>query len=150
MHIYASYRCKSAPECACMIRVPLCVCFCCVTGPGVNFPDVVWLGIKEHIHPLSKGWMCFWKRYISQIAILPGCQSFGVFTSTTTKPAAPHTPNHICCSSALLRRQSKAWCMSVIGKASVCVNGVDIYLNGSWLCCCMSSARRLLRLILKQ
>lgn len=97
----------------------------------------------------KKGWKSFWQQNISQIATLLRCQSAtSVFTAQQQSLLPPTHP--ITSASTLLWRYSKAWCMSLMGKANVTVNGVDTSLNGSWLCCCMSSAGRLLRLVLKQ
>lgn len=143
-------------ECACMMSmcvisfICLCVGACISKGLGLilHFPaGCDWR--RGRCSSFKKGWKSSWQQNISQIATLLRCQSAtSVFTARQQSLLPPTHP--ITSTSTLLWRYSKAWCMALMGKANVTVNGVDTSLNGSWLCCCMSSAGRLLRLVLRQ
>lgn len=64
-----------------------------------------------------------------------------------SKHAVSHIRNLIgCCTS----RKTVKGLMYVFDRKGQRVNGDDTSLNGSWLCWCTSSARGLLRLLLKQ
>lgn len=81
-------------ECACIVS--LCVINSLVLVHylkglllSLHFPNLLWRQ-KEGV-PCRRRLRSFWKQYISHIATLLGCQSAGVFTSTT------HTTNCVSC-----------------------------------------------------
>ena len=126
----------------------MCQYFCLLLlwfWPCCSFPRCGLDWAKENV-PCWKGWRISREQYIHTVEL----SIIWFLYQHSSKVCSFQTPNHINHHGTFLRRWLRAWSMCVIGGANVWVNGVDTYLNGSWLCCCMSSAGRVLRLILKQ
>lgn len=142
---------NGACVCVCAWCVGFRLCFTFVPGLVVNVNRCGLAGKKGKLFPDERDG-CVSGSSISPR--LPHRHAVNHLLSLTAKQQRLLLPTRPITSPAAVRRYGGGRRLDVraryVRKANVCVNGVDTQLNGSWLCCCTSSASRLLRLILKQ